>query len=142
MFRNYVKVAWRGLKKNRMVAVINVFGLSIGLVCCMLTVLFIDSEQRSREIGIRKVLGATVPALVGLLAKDFMRLVVFALIIAGPVAWLAMNKWLQGFTERIPIPWTVFALTTGLVLVIAFSTICFCTIRAALANPVRSLKSE
>jgi putative ABC transport system permease protein len=101
-----------------------------------------SAEQRSKEIGIRKVLGATVPALVGLLAKDFMKLVILGVVVAGPVAWLAMRKWLQGFTERIPINWTVFAFTTAMVLLIAFSTICLQTIRAALANPVKSLKSE
>jgi putative ABC transport system permease protein len=65
-----------------------------------------------------------------------------SLVIAAPVAWLAMKKWLQGFTERISINWTVFALTTAIVLLIAFSTICLQTVRAALANPVKSLKSE
>jgi putative ABC transport system permease protein len=88
------------------------------------------------------VLGANVPSLVGLLTKDFLKLVVIAVVFAGPVAWLAMNKWLQGFTERVPISWPVFAFTTAMVLVIAFSTICFQTIKAALANPVKSLKSE
>ncbi|HTR28410.1 MAG TPA: FtsX-like permease family protein, partial [Puia sp.] len=135
--RNYVA-------DERLSALVTCFTAIAIVVSCMglFGLAVFSSEQRSREIGIRKVLGASVPALVRLLAKDFMKLVVFALIIAGPVAWLAMKRWLQGFTERISVPWTVFAFATALVLVIAFSTICFQTIRAALANPVRSLKSE
>jgi len=132
------------LSDKRLSALVNYFTVIAILISCMglFGLAAFSAEQRSKEISIRKVLGATVPALVGLLTRDFMRLVVFALVIAGPVAWLAMRKWLQGFTERIPINWTVFAFTTAIVLLIAFSTICFQTVRAALANPVKSLKSE
>jgi putative ABC transport system permease protein len=132
------------LSDKRLSALVNYFTVIAILISCMglFGLAAFSAEQRCKEIGIRKVLGATVPALVGLLARDFMKLVVFALVIAGPVAWLAMRKWLQGFTERIPINWTVFAFTTGIVLLIAFSTICFQTVRAALANPVKSLKAD
>jgi putative ABC transport system permease protein len=132
------------LADKRLSSLVNCFTVIAIIISCMglFGLAAFSAEQRSKEIGIRKVLGATVPSLVGLLAKDFMKLVVFALVIAGPVAWLAMKKWLQGFTERIPIHWTVFGLTTTIVLLIAFSTICFQTVRAALANPVKSLKSE
>ena len=132
------------LSDKRLSSLVNYFTIIAIVISCMglFGLATFSAEQRSKEIGIRKVLGATVPALIGLLAKDFMKLVIFALVIAGPVAWLAMRKWLQDFTERVPIGWTVFAITTAIVLLIAFSTICFQTVRAALANPVKSLKSE
>jgi putative ABC transport system permease protein len=132
------------LADKRLSTLVNYFTIIAILISCLglFGLATFSAEQRSKEIGIRKVLGATVPALVRLLAKDFMKLVLISLVIAAPVAWLAMKKWLQGFTERISINWTVFALTTAIVLLIAFSTICFQTVRAALANPVKSLKSE
>jgi len=132
------------LSDKRLSSLVNYFTVIAVIISCMglFGLATFSAEQRSREIGIRKVLGANVPSLVGLLAKDFLKLVVIAMVIAGPLAWLAMNKWLQGFTARVPIGWTVFAFTTVMVLGIAFSTICFQTIRAALANPIKSLKSE
>jgi putative ABC transport system permease protein len=101
-----------------------------------------SAEQRSKEISIRKVLGASVGTLVGLLTRDFMKLVFVALLIASPVAWLAMSKWLQGFSSRVAISWTVFAYSSALVLAIALATISIQTVRAALANPVKNLKNE
>jgi putative ABC transport system permease protein len=101
-----------------------------------------SAEQRSKEISVRKVLGAGVGTLVGLLARDFLKLVALALIIASPIAWLAMSKWLQGFSSRINISWTVFAFASTLVLAIALATISFQTIKAALANPVKNLRNE
>jgi putative ABC transport system permease protein len=135
--RNYVS-------DNRLSALVNYFTVIAIIVSCMglFGLATFSAEQRSKEIGIRKVLGATIPALVGLLAKDFMKLVLLGVMLAGPIAWLAMNKWLAGFTERVSIHWTSFVFTTVMVLLIAFSTICIQTIRAALANPVKSLKSE
>jgi putative ABC transport system permease protein len=88
------------------------------------------------------VLGASVLTLVLLLSKDFLKLVIMAIFIASPIAWLVMHKWLQGFTDRITISWDVFILTTAAVLGIAFSTISFQAIRAALANPIKNLKNE
>ncbi len=100
------------------------------------------AEQRTKEIGIRKVLGASVGGLVGLLSKDFVKLVGIAFIIAAPVAWYFMHGWLQDFEYRIAISWTVF-LTAGVIaLLIAVVTISLQAIKAALANPVKNLRTE
>ncbi|HVS96094.1 MAG TPA: FtsX-like permease family protein, partial [Puia sp.] len=100
------------------------------------------AEQRTKEIGIRKVLGARVGGIVTLLSKDFTRLVIIASLIAFPLAWWAMNRWLQGFAYRTGISWWIFLVAGGLAVVIALVTVSFQTIRAAVANPVRSLRSE
>ncbi|BAU52790.1 ABC transporter permease [Mucilaginibacter gotjawali] len=100
------------------------------------------AEQRSREIGIRKVLGASVSGITTLLSLDFVKLVALAIIIASPIAWWGMNKWLQGFAYAVPLQWWIFA-TAGLgAVLIALITVSFQSIKAALMNPVRSLKSE
>ena len=100
------------------------------------------SEQRIKEIGIRKVLGANVSNIVTMIAKDFLKLVLIASIIAFPVAWWAMNKWLQDFAYRISIAWWVFALASVIAVLIALITISFQSIKAAIANPVKSLRTE
>jgi len=101
-----------------------------------------SAEQRTREIGIRKVLGASVAGIVALLAKDFLKLVGIAVLIASPLAWYIMNKWLQDFAYRVSITWTVFAVTILAAIFIALFTISFQAIRAAVANPVDSLRTE
>jgi putative ABC transport system permease protein len=101
-----------------------------------------SAEQRSKEIGIRKVLGASVGAIVQLLSKDFLKLVFIAMIIALPTAGWVMSKWLQSFAYRINITWWMFALAGIAAAFIAFLTISFQAIKAALANPVKSLKTE
>ncbi|MDN5286200.1 MAG: FtsX-like permease family protein [Mucilaginibacter sp.] len=100
------------------------------------------AEQRNKEIGIRKVLGAGVSTLVAMLSKDFIKLVFISIIIATPLAWLVMNKWLQGYAYRQNIQWWVFVVTALATVVIAFVTICFQSVKAAMANPVESLKNE
>ena len=99
-------------------------------------------EQRTKEIGIRKVLGASLTSITTLLSKDFLKLVLLAIVIGSPVAWWAMNKWLQNFVYRINIGWWVFALSGGAAIVIAAITVSFQSIKAAIANPVKSLRSE
>jgi putative ABC transport system permease protein len=100
------------------------------------------AEQRNKEIGIRKVLGAGVSTLVAMLSKDFIKLVFISIIIATPLAWLVMNKWLQGYAYRQNIQWWVFVITALATVVIAFVTISFQSVKAAMANPVESLKNE
>jgi putative ABC transport system permease protein len=100
------------------------------------------AEQRTREIGIRKVLGATVTNIVGLLSRDFLLLVLIAALMAFPFSWWAMHRWLQDFAYRISIGWQVFGLAAVLAVGIALCTISWQAFRAALANPVRSLRSE
>jgi putative ABC transport system permease protein len=99
------------------------------------------SEQRSKEISIRKVLGASVANVFTLLTGNFLKLVFISLLIAVPAGWLLMQKWLQDFTYRISITWDVFALSGLAVLAIALSTICYQSIKAAIANPVKSLRN-
>jgi putative ABC transport system permease protein len=100
------------------------------------------AEQRSKEIGIRKVLGASVQSITRLLSLDFVKLVVIAIVIASPIAWWAMNKWLEDFTYKIVIGWWIFALAGFVAIAIALLTVSFQSIKAAIANPIRALKTE
>lgn len=100
------------------------------------------AEQRKKEIGIRKVLGASVSTVIQLLSKDFLKLVLIAFIIAIPVSWWAMNMWLQDFANRILITWWVFAAAGAIAVFIALITVSFQALKAAIANPVKSLRTE
>jgi putative ABC transport system permease protein len=100
------------------------------------------AEQRTKEISIRKVLGAKAGIIVAMLSKDFARLVVIASLIAFPIGWWTMNKWLQSFAYRIHITWWVFLVAALAAIVIALLTVSFQAVKAALTNPVRSLRTE
>jgi putative ABC transport system permease protein len=100
------------------------------------------AEQRNKEIGIRKVLGASVGSITTMLSKDFVKLVVISIVIASPIAWWAMTKWLQDYAYRITITWWMIAIAGFIAVVIALVTVSFQSIKAALSNPVKSLRSE
>jgi putative ABC transport system permease protein len=124
-----------------------IFGISAGLAILIACVgLFglaaFMAEQRTKEIGVRKVLGASISSLVVLLSKDFTRFVLLGLLVATPLAYFTMDKWLQNFAYRIDIGWWVFALAGGLALVIALATVSTQAIKAAMANPVEALRYE
>lgn len=118
-------------------------GLAI-LIACMgiLGLSIYAAQQRIKEIGIRKVLGASTISIVGELSKEFLKPVLIASLIASPIAWWAMNKWLQDFAYRINISWWVFAVAGTMAVIIALATVSFQAIKAAIANPVKSLRTE
>ena len=113
------------------IACLGLFGLSAFAI-----------SQRIKEIGIRKVLGASVPQIVAMMSKDFLRLVAIAAIIAFPVAWWAMHNWLQDFAYRISMAWWIFLVAGVVAALIALITISFQAVKAGLSNPVKSLRSE
>ncbi len=114
-----------------LLAALGVFGLILHAV-----------GQRVKEIGVRKVLGASVTSIVHLLTSDFIRLVLIAIVIASPLAWWIMNKWLEDFAYRTPISWWMFAVAGVSALVITFATVSYQAFKSALADPVHALRSE
>ncbi|GAB3916283.1 ABC transporter permease [Larkinella terrae] len=132
-------------RKDRTLATIfNGFTSLTILVSCLGLFGFITftTGQRTKEIGIRKILGASVVNVVLLLSKDFLKLVIIAFVIAAPVAWFALDRWLQDFAYRVGLEGWIFALAGSLVILIALLTVSFQSIKAALVNPVKSLKNE
>ncbi|PIB38207.1 ABC transporter permease [Maribacter sp. 4G9] len=121
-----------------------IFSFLAILIACLglLGLATYSAVQRTKEIGVRKVLGAEVSSIALLLSKDFLKLVLLAILIATPFSWYAMNKWLNDYAYQIDIQWWVFALSGGIALAIALATVSFQAIKAARANPVKSLRTE
>ncbi len=130
--------------EQRIGTIAGIFGLLSVLVSCLglFGLAAFTTEQRTKEIGIRKVLGASVAGITGLLAKDFLKLVIVAIVIATPVAYFFMQKWLSDFAYRIDIQWWMFAVAGAVAAAVAFLTVSFQSVKAALANPIKSLRSE
>ena len=135
---NRYKAEYTVSKLSRYFAFLAIFISCLGLF----GLVTFTAEQKTKEIGIRKVLGASVTGIVGMLSKDFLTLVVIAAVIAFPVAWLAMHRWLNDFAYRVNIGWWVFVMAGVIALLIALLTISFQSIKAAIANPVKSLRTE
>lgn len=118
-------------------------GLAILISCLgLLGLVIYTTTQRTKEIGVRKILGASVAQIVALLSQDFLRLVIIGFVIAAPLGWWAMNKWLQDFAYRTNIGWWIFALSGLLMALVAMVILSIHTIRAAMSNPVKSLRTE
>ena len=117
--------------------------LAIFISCLgLLGLVIYTTTQRTKEIGVRKVLGASVSHIVAMITKDFLLLIVIAFVIATPLAWIGMNKWLDNFAYRTDISWWIFVMGIGIMIIIALFTLSFQTIKAAIANPVKSLRTE
>jgi putative ABC transport system permease protein len=138
------KIKQQYIQDERFAAIFNIFtGFAIFIACLgLLGLAIFNTERRVKEIGIRKVVGASVWRILILMVKDFSKWVLLANFIAIPVAWYAINKWLQNFAYRINISWWIFILSGGLALTIALATVSIQVIKAANANPIKSLKYE
>ena len=124
--------------------IINAFTIMAIFISCLglFGLTAFSAEQRKKEIGIRKVLGASVASIMQLLSKEFFVLVLIAILIATPIAWWSMNKWLQSFTYRITISWWMFAIAGIMAIIIALFTVGYQALKAAISNPVKSIKTE
>jgi ABC-type antimicrobial peptide transport system permease subunit len=129
---------------QRMGKLFNVFSVLSVIISCLglFGLATFATQKRIKEIGVRKVLGASATGIVAMLSKDFIKLVAVALIIAFPVSWLVMNKWLNNFSYRISISWWIFVSAGVIAVLIAFLTVSYQSVRAALSNPVKSLRTE
>ena len=143
---NFLDEAYNNLYKSeeKTELLLNIFAAIAIFISCLglLGLATYTAQVRTREIGVRKVLGANIGGIIRLLAMNFLKLVFIAILIAVPVAWYLTDKWLQDFAYRINISWTVFAIAGVLAMLIAILTISFQSIRAAIANPVKSLRTE
>ncbi|KAA0989596.1 ABC transporter permease [Dyadobacter aurulentus] len=130
--------------ENRVSSVLEIFSFVTILISCLglFALIAFIARQRTKEIGVRKVLGASVASIVMLLSKDFIKLIALAIIISSPIAWYFMSEWLQEFAYRIHISVWIFVFAGAIAVLIAFFTISFQTIKAALMDPVKSLRSE
>jgi len=130
--------------EQRTAGVFTTFSVIAILLACMglFAVAAYSVMQRTKEIGIRKVLGANIPSIILLISKDFLLLVIIATVIASPIAWYTSGKWLQDFAYRINIQWWIFIAAGAASLIIAGLTVSVQALKAALMNPVKSLKSE
>ncbi len=118
-------------------------GLAVFISCLgLLGLVIYTTNRRTKEIGVRKILGASVSQIVQIIATEFLILIVIAFVIAAPLAWLGMNKWLDNFAYRTEISWWIFVLGVSVMIIIALITLGFQTINAAMANPVKSLRME
>lgn len=171
MLLNYFKIAWRTIVKNqkefdqeaafsyrfldetlesqyasekRLTVMLTTFTILAIIISSLglLGLILYTTERRTKEIGIRKVLGASVSNIVALLSKDFMQLILVAIVLAVPIAWFLMHRWLENFAYQIDIQWWVFALTALMALGMALLTISGQSIRTAVANPIKALRSE
>lgn len=146
-----LRYSWLDQEFAKLIAKYEQFGKITGMIAVVSLLIALmgifalsafTAAQRTKEIGVRKVFGASVMTITSLLSKDFLKLVIIALVIAIPLGWWGMNKWLQDFAYRIHISWLVFAITAVLMMMIALVTVSFQTIKAAIANPVKSLRNE
>jgi putative ABC transport system permease protein len=130
--------------EQRLGRIFTIFTILSILIACLglFGLAAFNAEKRTKEIGIRKVLGASVPQITYKLSIDFLKLVCIAVVVSSPRAWYAMNKWLEDFSYRIEIGWGVFALAIFLAMIISIITVSYQSIKAAMVNPVESLRSE
>jgi putative ABC transport system permease protein len=138
------KLQQQYVAESNLANIIEAFTLIAILISCLglFGLSAFTAEQRTKEIGIRKVLGASVQNLVGMLSKDYLSLVILSLVIAVPLGWYVMNKWLQDFAYRTSVEWWMFAVATAVAVAVVFLTVSFQSVKTALANPVKSLRSE
>lgn len=143
MLKNYLKVALRNIKRHPGYSFINITGLAVFIACLGLFGLAsFMTEQRTKEIGVRKVLGASVPGVIVLLTKEFSKWVIIANVFAWPFAYYAMNKWLNNYSYRVPIFWWIFLAAGAAALIIASLTVSYQAVKAARANPADALRYE
>ena len=130
--------------ENRLSSIVGYFTIVAILISCLglFGLATFSAEQRTKEIGIRKILGASIPDIIGLLSKDFLKLVAVAIILASPIAWYVMSKWLQDFAYRVDLGFWMFLIAAFMALIIAFLTIGVQALRAANGNPVENLRTE